>query len=145
MKTSFASSHKTLYLYIAREFFLSFLVSFLFFFFVFFINQLLLLAEDILEKQVPFVYVMRLIFYSLPSIIAISFPFGTLVGTLMTYGRFSSENEILAMKCSGITYDRIFLPVLVIGIASPSFRSLFLILLLLLLFFFLSVFVRSIS
>ena len=33
----------------------------------------------------------------------------------MTYGRFSSDNEILAMKCSGITYNRIFLPVLIIG------------------------------
>jgi len=108
-------SYNTLYLYIAREFFLSFFVSFLFFFFIFFINQLLLMAEDILSKQVPFPYVIRLIFYSLPSIIAISFPFATLVGTLMTYGRFSSDNEILAMKCSGITYNRIFLPVLIIG------------------------------
>ncbi|MDC7232006.1 MAG: LptF/LptG family permease [Spirochaetales bacterium] len=118
------NSYKTLYLYIAREFFLSFLVSFLFFFFIFFINQLLLLAEDILEKQVPFSYVMRLILYSLPSIIAISFPFATLVGTLMTYGRFSSDNEILAMKCSGITYNRIFLPVFIIGILF-SFISFF--------------------
>ncbi|QEN07645.1 YjgP/YjgQ family permease [Oceanispirochaeta crateris] len=117
-------SYQTLYLYIAKEFFLSFFVSFLFFFFIFFINQLLLLAEDILSKQVPFSYVMKLIFYSLPSIIAISFPFATLVGTLMTYGRFSSDNEILAMKCSGITYNRIFLPVLLIGILF-SFLSFF--------------------
>ncbi len=123
MKTSLrhTNSHRTLYLYIAREFFLSFFVSFLFFFFVFFINQLLLLAEDILEKRVPFSYVMRLIFYSLPSIIAISFPFATLVGTLMAYGRFSSDNEILAMKCSGITYNRIFLPVFVLGIVFSLF------------------------
>ena len=42
----------------------------------------------------------------------------------MTYGRFSSDNEILAMKCSGITYNRIFLPVLFIGIAF-SFISFF--------------------
>lgn len=118
------NSYKTLYLYIAKEFFLSFFVSFLFFFFIFFINQLLLLAEDILEKQVPFTYVLRLIFYSLPSIIAISFPFATLVGTLMAYGRFSSDNEILAMKCSGVTYNRIFLPVFLIGILF-SFVSFF--------------------
>ncbi len=117
-------SYNTLYIYIAKEFFLSFLVSFLFFFFIFFINQLLLLAEDILAKQVPFQYVLKLIFFSLPSIIAISFPFATLVGTLMTFGRFSSDNEILAMKCSGITYNRIFLPVFIIGIAF-SFISFF--------------------
>ena len=111
-------------MYISREFFLSFVVSFLFFFFIFFINQLLLLAEDILAKQVPFQDVIRLIFYSLPSIIAISFPFATLVGTLMTFGRFSSDNEILAMKCSGITYNRIFLPVFIVGILF-SFLSFF--------------------
>ncbi len=42
----------------------------------------------------------------------------------MTFGRFSSDNEILAMKCSGITYNRIFLPVFLIGI-SFSFLSFF--------------------
>jgi len=101
----------TLYRYISSEFGISFLVSFAFFFFVFFINQLLLLAEDILQKDVPLWDVTRLIVFSLPSIIALSVPFGTLVGTLMVAGRLSSDNEIVAMRACGIPFRSFFTPV----------------------------------
>lgn len=102
--------------YMSREFLLSFLVAFLFFFFIFFINQMLLLAEDILTRQVPFFAVVRLIVYSLPSIVALSFPFGALVGALMTIGRLASDNEIIAFRASGIPNRRLFLPMLVMGV-----------------------------
>ena len=102
--------------YIAREFFFSFLVAFLFFFFIFFINQMLLLAEEILTRRVPPLAVARLIFYSLPSIVALSFPFGSLVGALMTVGRFSSDNEIIAFRACGIPNRRLFMPLAVLGI-----------------------------
>ena len=102
--------------YLAREFFFSFLVAFLFFFFIFFINQMLLLAEEILTKRVPPLDVMLLIIYSLPSIIALSVPFGSLLGALMTIGRFSSDNEIIAFQASGVPYRRLFTPLLVLGV-----------------------------
>jgi len=109
-------SYKTIYRYISREFFISFLVSFSFFFFIFFVNQLLLMAGEILEKNVSFVIVVKLIVFSLPAIIAIAFPFATLVGALMAVGKLSSENEILAMECSGISLKRVFLPLITIGV-----------------------------
>lgn len=99
--------------YVAGEFIVSFVVSFAFFFFIFFINQLLLLAEDILQKDVPLFQVALLVFYSLPSIIALSVPFGTLVGTLMAAGRLSADSEIVALRASGFSLQRIFFPILV--------------------------------
>lgn len=102
--------------YIGSEFSVSFLVSFSFFFFVFFVNQLLLLAEDILQKDVPFFDVMLLVYFSLPSIIALSVPFATLVGTLMAVGRLSADNEIVALRASGFSLRRIFLPVFVLAL-----------------------------
>ncbi len=101
--------------YVAREFVLSFVVAFLFFFFIFFVNQILLLAEQILTRRVPPMDVVRLIFYSLPSIVALSFPFGALVGALMAIGRFSSDNEIIAFQASGVPTRRLFAPLLVLG------------------------------
>jgi lipopolysaccharide export system permease protein len=103
-------------IYVAREFFFSFFVAFLFFFFIFFINQILLLAEQILTRRVPPLDVARLIFYSLPSIVALSFPFGALVGALMTVGRFSSDNEVIAFQASGVPYRRLFGPLLILGV-----------------------------
>jgi lipopolysaccharide export system permease protein len=55
--------------------------------------------------------------YSLPSFITLSAPFATLTAALMTYGRFSSDNEILAMRSAGFRRISIFAPVLAAGIA----------------------------
>ena len=113
---AFQGRSLTVYWYIVGEFFVSFLVSFAFFFFMFFINQLLLLAEDILQKDVSLWNVILLIVYSLPAIIALSVPFGTLVGTLMAVGRLSADNEIVALRASGAPLLRIFSPVWVLAI-----------------------------
>jgi lipopolysaccharide export system permease protein len=102
--------------YIVRDTLFSFFVAFLFFFFIFFVNQLLLMAREILTKRVPFHQVALLVFYSLPSIIAMSSPFASLVGTLMTIGRLTSDNEVLVLLSSGLSYRTIFLPALVVGI-----------------------------
>jgi hypothetical protein len=78
------------------------IVCFLFFFAVFFVNQILLMAEDILSSKAQFKDVMLLLIYALPSVIAMSFPFASLVGALMAAGRLSSDNEMLAVMAAGI-------------------------------------------
>jgi lipopolysaccharide export system permease protein len=107
----------TIFKYILTETFFSFFISFLFFFFIFFVNQLLLMAQDILSKQVPFGQVALLVLFSLPSIIALSAPFASLVGTLMTVGRLSSDNEILVFLSSGLSFRNVFVPAITVGIA----------------------------
>ena len=102
--------------YILNEFLISFAVAFLFFFCTFFINQLLVLAEEIFSKKVPFGDVIRFVVFSLPSILALSLPFGALVGSLMTMGRFSSDNEILAFRACGVAQFRILRPLVAIGV-----------------------------
>lgn len=109
--------HTTLWSYISKEFLLSFIVSFLFFFIIFFINQLLLMAEEILAKKAPIMDVVRLVVYATPAIIAMSFPFGSLVGALMASGRLASDNELLVMRASGVSRTTIMLPFLVLGMA----------------------------
>ena len=116
MRTSDRIISKTLFRYFIRDTLFSFLVSFLFFFGVFFVNQLLLMAQEILAKHVPLFQVMLLVFYALPSIIALSAPFASLMGTLMTIGRMSSDNEILIILASGLSYRMIFIPALVVGV-----------------------------
>lgn len=102
--------------YLMKELFLYFFVAFLFFFMVFFVNQILLVAENILKKRVPVMDVMRLIAYSLPMVVAQSAPFATLVGFLMCLGRLASDNEVLILRASGQGYVLILVPVLAVGI-----------------------------
>jgi lipopolysaccharide export system permease protein len=107
--------------YVLRDILFSFFVSFLFFFFIFFVNQLLLMAQQILTKHVPLYQVALLVLYALPSIIATSVPFASLVGTLMTVGRLSSDNEVLVILSSGLSYRNIFFPALVVGLLVSIF------------------------
>ena len=102
--------------YVGREYLISFVVAFLFFFFLFFINQILVMAEEIFSKKVPFWDVLRLIIFSLPIVIAFSFPFGSLVGALMAVGRLSSDNELLAFGSLGLPPRQILFPMLLLGL-----------------------------
>jgi len=110
------SSSITIFRYIFVEMFFSFIICFCFFFFIFFVNQILLMAQEILTKHVPFGQVALLILFSTPMIIATSAPFASLVGTLMTVGRLTSDNEILVMLSSGLSYKAVFYPAIAIGI-----------------------------
>lgn len=110
-------SHLLIYRYVGREYILSFLVGFAFFFFVFFVNQILLMAEDVLARSVPIPTTIELIVYALPGVVALSFPFGSLVGATMTVARLASDRETIALQASGIAPGRIFIPILVLGAA----------------------------
>ncbi|MBQ2600785.1 MAG: LptF/LptG family permease [Treponema sp.] len=107
--------------YIARELFVYFFVCFLFFFVIFFVNQILLLAADILKQRVPIPKVLELIVYCLPAIVAQSAPFATLLGFLMCLGRMVTDNEILILRASGQRYSIILIPVLIMGLLISTF------------------------
>ncbi|MCE5256296.1 MAG: LptF/LptG family permease [Spirochaetaceae bacterium] len=101
--------------YIAREYIVSFAISFIFFFVVFLINQVLLLAEDILSKSVPFSKTMLLLLYSLPSVVALAFPFASLAGALMAAARLNADNELMGFSAGGISMGSLYLPFIVVG------------------------------
>lgn len=103
--------------YIIHELLIYFAVAFLFFFMIFFVNQILLVAENILKKHVPFWDVMKLLTYSLPFLIAQSAPFATLVGFVMCLGRMMTDNEILIVRASGQSYKIVLVPVMILGLA----------------------------
>src|SRR6056297_3399786 len=119
--TSHSRRYRIISFYIGSEYLFSFFVAFLFFFAIFFVNQLLLLAEEILAKDVGLFDVALLIIYSLPAIVSFTFPFASLVGGLMAIGRLSSDSEILAFRASGIPYRRLLYPLIVLGLAFSLF------------------------
>ena len=86
------------------------------YFFLFFLNQILVMAEEIFSKKVAFWDVVRLILYSLPIVCAFSFPFGSLVGALKAVGRLSSDNELLAFGSLGVPPRQLVAPLLAIGV-----------------------------
>ena len=55
----------------------------------------------------------KLLAFSLPGIIALTFPMAMLLASLMAFGRLSSSSEIVAMKCGGMSFYRLATPVFI--------------------------------
>ena len=110
--------------YLLKELFVYFFIAFLFFFLVFFVNQVLLVMQEILSRKVPIGKVILLMIYSLPFVIAQSAPFGTLVGFLMCIGRLMTDNEILILRATGTSFLKLSIPVMALGVVI-SFLSFF--------------------
>jgi len=113
-------SYALLYKYITKEYLMNFLLSFIFFFFIFFINQILLLAQKILIRSVSLNVVFELVFLSIPKFLLYTIPFSCLAAASMLIGALSSQNEIMAMRFSGINIKNIILPIIVISIIFSS-------------------------
>jgi len=112
--------HTLVYRHSAREYLLSFVVAFFFFFFIFFINQILLLAQKILIKQVDYRSVLTLVLLSIPQFLLYTFPFASLTASSMVIGDFGANNELLALRSSGISLSRVFVPIIVVSLLFSS-------------------------
>ncbi len=59
--------------------------------------------------------VARLAGYFTPTIVAYLIPVTFMLGILLAFGRFSQNNELVAMKAAGVPMKRLLIPVLVVG------------------------------
>src|SRR5262245_65343651 len=64
----------------------------------------------LINRGVPALAVLQRFVLSLPILIALSVPCAVLIATLMTFGRLSQDNEITALRASGIHLFRALLP-----------------------------------
>ncbi len=107
---------KTLDRYLAREVLSPFFVGVLGFVMVMTVDLLFTFVDLIINKGIPLVAVLELLLFKLPSILILTFPVATLFAVSMAMGRLSKDNEIAALRTSGISFGRIVLPVIIISI-----------------------------
>ena len=101
--------------YILSEYLPTFFIWFIFFFMMYIINHILVIIKPLIEKNIPFDLVWMMIVTILPTYTMFSFPFSILLATLMTIGRFSGDNEIVAFKSVGISLTTVFKPIFITG------------------------------
>ncbi|MFH1541970.1 MAG: LptF/LptG family permease [bacterium] len=106
---------KTLDRYVSAELLGPFLIGVLGFVMVMAVDLLFTMADLIINKGVPLWAVAKLLFYKMPAIMVMTFPVSMLFATAMALGRLSKDNEIVALRTSGITMFRIALPILILG------------------------------
>lgn len=107
---------KTLDRYVVREMLGPFLVGVVGFILVLAVDLLFTMADLIINKGVPLWAVLKLMVYKLPSLLVLTFPVSTLFGTAMALGRLCKDNEMIALRTSGVAISRIACPILVVGL-----------------------------
>ncbi|MDD5594585.1 MAG: LptF/LptG family permease, partial [Candidatus Margulisbacteria bacterium] len=107
---------KTLDRYVLLEMLGPFLVGVVGFILVLTVDLLFTMADLIINKGVPVWAVLKLLLYKMPSLLVLTFPVSTLFGTAMAIGRLSKDNELVALRTSGISIFRIARPILCVGL-----------------------------
>jgi lipopolysaccharide export system permease protein len=62
------------------------------------------------KYELEFLTLVKFFWLGLPQILAYTFPMGALLGSLLAFGRLSSNNEITAIRAGGVGFGRIVLP-----------------------------------
>jgi lipopolysaccharide export system permease protein len=102
--------------YILQSLVRPFFIGFGFITFLLTMEMLLDLLDLLIGKGIDVWTVGKLFLLALGWMVALSVPCGVLVATLMTYGRMSQDNEITALRASGVHVFRIVAPTLVLSV-----------------------------
>jgi lipopolysaccharide export system permease protein len=118
----------TLYRYLMKELFPSFLLGVVGFTFILLTGRILQLTELFVNKGIPLGFILKLLYFLLPSFLVLTIPMATLLSVLLTFNRLSSDNEITALKASGVSLYQMTPPVLLLALSTTlatTFLSLY--------------------
>ncbi len=109
---------KILKLYILKEFFPLFFLAFFIFTSLLLLGNMLDLLNMVAKGGRA---VWKLIAYISLFSLSYSLPMTILAATLMTFGRLAQDNEITAVRASGIKIVSLFIPILILGLVFSLF------------------------
>jgi LPS export ABC transporter permease LptF len=84
--------------------------------FVMILGNLIKIAELIITKGVDIYSVSKLFLFMIPYLLTYTLPIAALTAVLLSLGRLSSDNEIVAIRASGINLFTLILPLLIVGL-----------------------------
>ena len=112
---------KILRKYILKEIFVMFTLSLVIFTFTLVVGNIVQLAELVINKGVDITLVGKLFLYLIPFLLSYTIPMSILASTLLVFGRMSSDNEITAMRATGINLYTLSIPLIILGLLFSLF------------------------
>ena len=98
--------------YVISEFLPPAFIAFFVFTMVLVLDKIFELVRLIITRGVEPLMIIKMLLYCLPSLFVLSIPMAILTGILISLGRLSGDNEITAIRSSGISFQKIFVPLL---------------------------------
>ncbi|HEY7713425.1 MAG TPA: LPS export ABC transporter permease LptF [Candidatus Binatia bacterium] len=107
---------KILFRYFVTEILPPFCIGLLAFTFILLIGRMLKLIELVLTRGVPMLQIGKLLSLILPTFLEMTVPMAFLLAILLGLGRMSNDQELLAMKASGVSPAQILWPTIVVAL-----------------------------
>jgi len=79
------------------------------------VGNLKKIADLVINKGVGLLSISKLFLLATPYMVTYALPISVLIAVLISLGRLSSDNEIVAIRASGINLFRLILPIILIG------------------------------
>ena len=102
--------------YIVRQFIISFFFGLIAFVFIFVIIDMMEKLDDFIDANVPTQVIIEYYIAFIPEIIKLMIPVAVLLAALFVTGRLSSQNELAAIKSSGISLYRMMIPYTIVAL-----------------------------
>ena len=107
---------KLIYSYILKKFLLNLLITLFSFIIIFVIVNIIDFLDKFIEKGISSKEILYYYYYTIPYFISIALPMSFLISTIFTFGTLQKNNEITAIKASGISVRRAGISILLTGI-----------------------------
>ncbi|MGQ9776052.1 MAG: LPS export ABC transporter permease LptF [Thermodesulfobacteriota bacterium] len=114
---------KTTTLYILKETLPIFLIGLMVFTIILLMDKIFRIIELIITRGVKISHILMLLLFISPSFLIFTIPMAFLLATLLSFGRFSQDNEITAFKASGISLYQLYFPILLFSIGAYLLTS----------------------
>ncbi|MDD5654050.1 MAG: LptF/LptG family permease [Candidatus Omnitrophota bacterium] len=102
--------------YLLKEYFSPLLMALGVLIFVMLLGNLIKITNLIINKGVDPVSVMKLFGFLVPYLLSYTLPVAALSAVLLSLGRLSGDNEIIAIRASGISLLHLTIPLLTVGL-----------------------------
>jgi len=107
--------------YLIKEFTGPFFLSLLISTMILATGHIVQVADLIVNKGVSALYITQLFFLLMPWLLTFTIPISVLSATLLAFGRLASDNEIIALRASGVSLYRIAFPVVILALMISLF------------------------
>lgn len=111
--------------YLTREFLKPFFVTLFILIIVLISSFLFQLTDYIIVKEIPVGTVLKLLFYKLPEYVVKATSMAVLFATLLSLTRLVNDNEFTALRMGGISFPRLVIPLIVLGLLISGVNYLF--------------------
>lgn len=102
--------------YFLKEFIAPLFLSLAVLTFVMVLGNLVKLTDLVINRGVNIQSVIKLFLFMTPFLLTYTLPIAALTAVLLSLGRLSSDNEIVAIKASGVNLFTLILPLLIVGL-----------------------------